>query len=232
VKYTPMVVVLMAMAAGAVSQSVTITPPPSLPLIGGDVTGNLTVSGAITGATATVTGGLVVDTTTLVVDAASNRVGVATSAPEQALHVRAPAGSPAASGTVQSGILRIGLSSGDGVLDFGRYSGGTGAGAWIQACNRADLASTSPLFINPNGGNVGVNTTNAVSAFHVNGSALIATNLTASGYLQTGTSEAAATNTTVGAIRYRVETTNAYLEAVLQTGASSYGWTVIKHNNW
>lgn len=45
-------------------------------------------------------------------------------------------------------------------------------------------------------------------------------------------SEATASEALVGALRYRVDGTNAYLEAVMQTGTNSWEWTVLKTNNW
>ena len=52
-----------------------------------DVTGDIKASGSLTGATGSVTGNLTVDTTTLHVDAANNRVGVGTTTPTVALDV-------------------------------------------------------------------------------------------------------------------------------------------------
>jgi hypothetical protein len=52
-----------------------------------DVVGNIQASGSLTGATGSVTGNLTVDTSTLHVDAANNRVGVGTTTPVSPLDV-------------------------------------------------------------------------------------------------------------------------------------------------
>jgi len=84
-------------------------------------------------------------------------VGIGTSAPTQLLHIKSSVNALAAtSGTTQTGILRLN-GSGNGVLDFGQ-AGSTGA--WIQSTNSSDLSTNYNLLLNPNGGNVGIGTTN------------------------------------------------------------------------
>lgn len=75
---------------------------------------------------------------------------------------------PATSGTVQStGLgLRITPSDSLGGLDIG--TAGT-AGSWIQAVSSGSFATNYPLLLNPNGGNVGIGTTNPSETLHVNG---------------------------------------------------------------
>ena len=69
------------------------------------------------------------------------------------------------SGTTQTGgALR--LRGGDNaVLDFGLNSVNT----WIQATDKVNLANGYALSLNPNGGNVGINTASPISPLHVYG---------------------------------------------------------------
>lgn len=68
-------------------------------------------------------------------------------------------GNPNASGSTQVGSLRLGVSGGNNVLDFGTDNAGTG-GSWIQAEDKTNLATVRYLTLNPNGGNVGINAVN------------------------------------------------------------------------
>lgn len=64
-------------------------------------------------------------------------------------------------------ILRLNDGSGNNtVMDFGMN--GT-SGGWIQSTQQNSYALTYPLLLNPNGGNVGINTTNPSSTLDVNG---------------------------------------------------------------
>jgi hypothetical protein len=65
--------------------------------------------------------------------------------------------SPATSGTTQGGPLRLAASNGT-ALDFGAYAASP-YGQWIQTADTTNLATTYPLILNPNGGNVGIGTT-------------------------------------------------------------------------
>jgi hypothetical protein len=76
------------------------------------------------------------------------------------------AGMPATSGTTQSaGSLRLTATNTTGCLDIGT----AGAVSWLQACRRTNLADNFALVLNPNGGNVGVNTASANNALTVRG---------------------------------------------------------------
>jgi len=57
-------------------------------------------------------------------------------------------------------------------------------------------------------------------------------NLDVSGYARVGSSTDTPTGALVGAIRYRSDANNSYQEMVMQTGASTYEWVVIKQNSW
>jgi|694.fasta_scaffold145028_1 hypothetical protein len=102
-------------------------------------------------------------------------LGIRTITPEQPLHVDQGAvasvnlGVPGTSGTTQRGIVR--LTPGQGTygetLDIGMNVGPTYA--WLQSTNTADLATNYPLVLNPNGGNVGIGTTNPLSKLYIGG---------------------------------------------------------------
>lgn len=64
------------------------------------------------------------------------------------------AGGPAASGTAQTGIMRLRQNTDVGVLDMGVKAGA--AGAWLQSTSSGDLSQQWPLLLNPNGGNTSV----------------------------------------------------------------------------
>lgn len=53
-----------------------------------------------------------------------------------------------------------------------------------------------------------------------------------SGSTQVGNNSTYASSSNVGAIRYRSDSNNSYCEMVMQTGASTYAWVVIKQNTW
>lgn len=100
----------------------------------------------------------------------SGGVGINTSTPRQRFEVRATqALLPATSGTTQGGIARMSQTVGPVVMDFG-IGGDLGFG-WIQAADGNNLANNHGLLLNPNGGNVGINTTAPTDALSVNGNA-------------------------------------------------------------
>jgi hypothetical protein len=90
---------------------------------------------------------------------------------------------PATSGTTQLSTLRIGstISGQSAVMDFGVAPG---ALAWIQSTDRTDLSATTPLFLNPNGGNVSINSRTSLGfALGVNGTANISSTLGVGGVI-------------------------------------------------
>lgn len=57
-------------------------------------------------------------------------------------------------------------------------------------------------------------------------------NISIIGSAKVGDDSTSASSANVGAIRYRVSGNNSYCEMVMQTGASTYSWVVIKSNSW
>ncbi|MFA5000457.1 MAG: hypothetical protein WC545_03805 [Patescibacteria group bacterium] len=89
----------------------------------------------------------------------TGNVGIATTDPGTHLEVSQGTYSlPATIGSVQTGSLRLSArTSGNVVLDMGVSN--PPVASWIQSTNRGSLDAAYPLFLNPNGGNVGIGTT-------------------------------------------------------------------------
>lgn len=71
---------------------------------------------------------------------------------------------PASSGTTQAASAILRLQAGGGftaTLDIGQAGGN---GSWLQSCDTANLATTYPLTLNPNGGSVCIGTTSSLGA--------------------------------------------------------------------
>ena len=95
-------------------------------------------------------------------------VGIGTTDPTATLNVKNSSATalPATSGTTQSAsALRV--DNGNVVLDFGSYS--SNGASWIQSSLVSNLATTFPISLNPNGGNVGIGTASPTHKLHVNG---------------------------------------------------------------
>jgi len=86
-------------------------------------------------------------------------IGIGTTSPTQKFHIVGSTGLPATSGISQPGTLRLQLSGYGTVLDFGGEGPATGK-QWIQVTDANNLSITYPLLLNPNGGSVGIGTTN------------------------------------------------------------------------
>jgi len=166
----------------------------------GDVSAqNLTASGAITGATANISGNLVVDTSTLFVDAANNRVGIGTASPS---HDLSAIGASAKTIMVQT----TGTSAGGAYMQSGTsgaearfllINSTTNGRRWdIQSRDNGSLefllgGSDVAISVTSNRF-VGIATTTPTARLHVNGSAIITTNLTVSGSITAGSYSAGA----------------------------------------
>lgn len=83
-------------------------------------------------------------------------LGIGTTTPGLKTHIFGITGFPATTGTAQTGVLRLQGSSSQAVLDFGVNGG---SGSYLQSTNQTALNATYPLLLNPNGGNVGIGTT-------------------------------------------------------------------------
>jgi hypothetical protein len=117
------------------------------------------VNCALPASSGTLTGGTLAGTTTLPgsgVITSTGIVGIGTSSPGAPLAILGPSGSPATSGTVQNGLMRIQGGGGNG-LDIGNYASGP-FGVWMQSGFVLNYSSGAyyPIILNPLGGNVGI----------------------------------------------------------------------------
>ena len=106
--------------------------------------------------------GASLSTTALLTIQPGGNVGIGTTAPGVRLQTQIAAyGYPAVSGTTQTyGQLRLSSGQTGTVLDAGVASGAS----WIQSTASSNLGSYGYFLLNPNGGNVGIGTTNPAEA--------------------------------------------------------------------
>jgi hypothetical protein len=147
----------------------------------------------------------------------SGNIGIGTTAPSSILQTVANISGalPAISGTSQTGAEFRMSSGGGATLDFGTKSDGL---QWIQATNVSDLSLKYPLTFNPNGGNVGIGTTNP--------SAILDVSSTTSGFLPprlTTTQRNAIASPSVGLTVYN--TTSNLMEMY-----NGVGWVLVGQN--
>ena len=88
---------------------------------------------------------------------ASNNVGVGNVTPVQKLDVAGVTGGPSASGTSADGALRLLAGSYNMVLDMGVNHA---VSTWIQSRDKTNYVTNYDLALQPNGGNIGIGTTN------------------------------------------------------------------------
>jgi hypothetical protein len=99
------------------------------------------------------TGGIATFTERMRITSGGN-VGIGTQTPALRAQINASgAGSPATSGTTQTGALRLSNGYSNVVADFGFDISNN---VWMQMTNAAALGTNYNLLINPNGGNVGI----------------------------------------------------------------------------
>jgi hypothetical protein len=96
----------------------------------------------------------------------NGNVGIGTTTPGLRTEIKGVEGLPAASGTSQTGILRLSQPGGYAVLDFGNNGS---VGSWLQSTRSNELNVYDPLLLNPNGGKVGIGTSTPASKFQVYG---------------------------------------------------------------
>ncbi|NUN44386.1 hypothetical protein HUU58_01785 [bacterium] len=92
-------------------------------------------------------------------------VGIGTTSATQKLEVWGANSAPGTSGTAADGILRLQPTGSNAMVDFGMVT--SNAYAWIQPRDRSNYATNFNLSLNPNGGRVGIGTTNPVSILSI-----------------------------------------------------------------
>jgi hypothetical protein len=85
----------------------------------------------------------------------SGRIGIGTDSPVARLSVRSAATNawPATSGATPTGLISRLQGVDNLCLDVGANSG---SGAWLQSTDAANLGTSYPMILNPNGGNIGI----------------------------------------------------------------------------
>ena len=127
-----------------------------------------------------VVGDVIMDVSTLSLDAEGNKVGIGTTAADLTLHVNGVNALPSTSGSTPTGHLTLrakAQSSSHGM--FMGVSNASPWSSWIQAQDANNNATNYPLLLNPNGGNIGIGTDNPSQKLVVKGTtSLMATNST------------------------------------------------------
>jgi hypothetical protein len=93
------------------------------------------------------------------------QTGIGTTTPVNKFEVVTSTANAASSGSASNGNLRLGATVGSHVLDFGLSSSSTYA--WLQARSRSNYATNYNFLLNPNGGNIGIGSTDAYSTLTV-----------------------------------------------------------------
>jgi len=115
-----------------------------------------------------VVGDVVMDVSTLSLDAAGNKVGIGHTEPDLTLHVNGVDGLPSSSGSTPTGHLTIRNKATSTKGMFLGVSDASPFSSWIQAQDSANNATNYPLLLNPNGGNIGIGTDNPGALIHIN----------------------------------------------------------------
>jgi hypothetical protein len=96
----------------------------------------------------------------------NGNVGIGTTSPNSKLQISDfTSGLPPTSGTATRGGFRI-VNSSNITFDFGTVAAGQ---AWLQVSDVNNYASNFSLLLNPNGGNVGIGTTNPTTKLSIDG---------------------------------------------------------------
>jgi hypothetical protein len=103
--------------------------------------------------------------TSICLNSSFGQTGIGTTAPVNKFEVVNATANPATSGSSANGHYRLGATVGDHVLDFGLSSSSTYS--WLQARNKTAYGTNFNLALNPNGGLVGIGTTNPSSTLTV-----------------------------------------------------------------
>jgi len=117
----------------------------------------------------------------------SGRIGIGTDSPVARLSVRSAAANawPATSGTTQNALISRLQGVDNLCLDVGANSG---SGAWFQSTDAANLGTSYPMILNPNGGDIGIGNKTPKARLDVAGAirALGGTPTFTSGVISTG----------------------------------------------
>src|SRR3989344_2202009 len=100
----------------------------------------------------------------------SQRVGIGTVLPQSVLHIVGAGGIPAATGSMDTGIIFENDGGGGPALNMGTYNNENVDGlyyGWIQSGYADSAETTLPLALQPNGGYVGIGTTEPLSLLHI-----------------------------------------------------------------
>ncbi|MGV1012654.1 MAG: tail fiber domain-containing protein [Flavobacterium sp.] len=95
------------------------------------------------------------------------QTGIGTTTPVNKLQVETATADPVTTGAATNGNFRLSGSTGIHVLDFGLSSSSTYS--WLQARSKSAYGTNYNLALNPNGGNVGIGTTNPTAKLNVSG---------------------------------------------------------------
>jgi hypothetical protein len=117
---------------------------------------------------ATISGDLTVDTSTLKVDSSNNRVGIGTTSPTHQFHIKGPTSAYAAmriesTSTSHGSIINMGDSSDDDYGQIVQFASSAGEGG------RMRFIAGATETMNLRGGNVGIGTANPSSILHIEG---------------------------------------------------------------
>ena len=168
---------LTAPVISTISNTGTLTLPTSTDtLVGRATTDTLTnktlttpVISSLSSASATALTLQSAGTTAVTIDT-SQKVGIGTTSPTGILNVKGTGGDalPATSGSTQSAGLITRLQQGGGIGSVMDIGGNGGTGSWIQVTEPSNLATNYPLLLNPNGGNVLINSTSSFNSGKTN----------------------------------------------------------------
>ena len=118
-----------------------------------------------------VVGDVVMDVSTLSLDAEGNKVGIGTTEADLTLHVNGVNALPSSSGSTPTGhlTLRAKATGSTHGMNMG-VSNAAPWSSWIQAQDKNNNATNYPLLLNPNGGNIGIGTDNPQVNLHLHSS--------------------------------------------------------------
>ena len=102
------------------------------------------------------------------ISVSGGNVGIGTTTPYTPLDVKGAAAAPASSGSVSTAIFQVDDGPSSNGLGIGYYNTSPFA-VWLQANEIGVFNNTAPMVLNPNGGNVGIGTTNPQAPLNIAG---------------------------------------------------------------